>query len=218
MARWPVDAPRATPHGAYAYPRRRRDHHGIDLAGARGTAVYAPEPLTVIAVGRGLSTSGKRQGRVERSGDALAVGVGLAGYGPAAVLARGASGIVHVFGHLEDAALPAVGAALGEGDLVGTVSRVGHVHWETRKPDAYPWPRATRGADTYDPAVWLDAMARLPFQADAPAAPDVDALDAATAAVRAVARKVAADVRAHAVGEVVLVALLALLLGGRRRR
>lgn len=214
MARWPVDAPRATPHGAYAYPRRKRDHHGIDLGGARGTAVYAPEAMTVIAVGRGLSTSGKRTGTVTRSGDPLAVGVGLAGYGPAAVLARGASGLVHVLGHLDDAALPAAGAELAEGAMVGTISRVGHVHWEVRKPDAYPWPRATRGADTADPAAWLAAVRALPFQA----APDVDELDTATATVRAVARKLADDVRARAVGEVVLVALLALLLGGRRRR
>lgn len=216
MARWPVDAPRTTPHGAYAYPRRRRDHHGVDLAGARGTVVYAPEAMTVIAVGRGLSTSGKRTGTVTRSGDALAVGVGLAGYGPGAVLARGASGLVHVLGHLDDGALPAVGAELAEGATVGTISRVGHVHWEVRKPDAYPWPRATRGADTADPAVWLAAMRALPFQPGA--APDADALDAATSTVRAVARKLAADVRARAVGEVAMVALLALLLGGRRRR
>ena len=212
MARWPVDAPRATPHGAYAYPRRKRDHHGIDLGGKRGTVVYAPEAMTVIASGRGLSTSGKRTGTVTRSGDALAVGVGLAGYGPGAVLARGASGLVHVLGHLDDSALPSAGAELADGAVVGTISRVGHVHWEVRKPDAYPWPRATRGADTADPEVWLAAMRALPFQA----APPVDALDAATATVRAAARKLAADVRARAVGEVVLLAALA--LGGRRRR
>ena len=153
---------------------------------------------------------------VTRSGDELAVGVGLAGYGPGAVLARGASGLVHVLGHLDDGALPAVGAELAEGATVGTISRVGHVHWEVRKPDAYPWPRATRGADTADPAVWLAAMRALPFQPGA--APDADELDAATSTVRAVARKLAADVRARAVGEVAMVALLALLLGGRRRR
>lgn len=212
MARWPVDAPRTTPHGAYAYPRRRRDHHGIDLAGKPGTVVYAPEALTVIAVGRGLSTSGKRTGTVARSGDPLAVGVGLAGYGPGAVLARGASGLVHVLGHLDDSALPAAGAELAEGAVVGTISRVAHVHWEVRKPDAYPWPRARRGADTADPEVWLAAARALPFQA----APDVDELDAATSTVRAAARKLAADVRARAVGEVVLVVLLALAASRRR--
>lgn len=213
MARWPVDAPRATPHGAYAYPRRKRDHHGIDLAGARGTVVYAPEAMTVIAVGRGLSTSGKRTGVVERSGDPLAAGVGLAGYGPGAVLARGASGLVHVLGHLDDGALPAAGAELDEGAVVGTISRVGHVHWEVRKPDAYPWPRARRGVDTADPEVWLAAARSMPFQAPVIDAPD---LDAATSTVRAVARKLAADVRARAVGEVVLVVLLALAASRKR--
>lgn len=213
--RWPVATPRATPHGAYDYQRALRRHHGIDLAGRRGTVVVAPERIEVIATGRGLSTSRKVTGAVERSAHPLAAGVGLTGYGPGAILAVGLNtGMVHVFGHLDDAALPAVGATLDEGAPLGTISRVGHVHWEVRKPDAYPWPRATRGADTADPEVWLAAARALPFQA----APDVDALDAATSTVRAVARKLAADVRARAVGEVAMVALLALLLGGRRRR
>lgn len=214
MARWPVDKVKATPHGAYDYQRATRRHHGIDLAGKRGTVVVAPERLLVLATGRGLSTSHKVQGVMERSGHALARGVGLAGYGPGAVLALGLdTGMVHVLGHLDDGALPAVGSTVEEGATVGTVSRVGHVHWEVRKPDSHPWPRARRGDDTYDPAAYLEAAARLPFTADATAPTStpraVAWLDKATTTIRAAAR-------ASAAAEVTLLVLVALALGRRR--
>lgn len=215
MATWPVAVPRVTPHGAYAYPRPRRAHHGLDLGGARGTVVVAPEALTVLAVGRGLSTSHKPAGRVERGTSPLAVGVGLGGYGPAAVLALGASGVVHVLGHLEDAALPAVGAQLGEGAAVGTISRVRHVHWEVRRADAHPWPRASRARDTYDPAVWLSTVRGLPFAADGP--PPATVLALATRLARATSA-VRAELEARAVGEVGLVVLVVLGLALGRRR
>ena len=212
--RWPVARPRATPHGAYDYQRALRRHHGVDLAGRPGTVVVAPERIEVIATGRGLSTSRTPTGTVERSGHRLAVGVGLTGYGPGAVLAVGLdTGMVHVFGHLDAAALPAVGTTLDEGAPIGTISRVGHVHWEVRKPDAYPWPRSSRGDDVYDPAAVIEAANHLPFSG--PAAPPPAAtstwLQAATDEVRARAR-------AQAVGEVALVVVGLLFFAARRRR
>lgn len=212
--RWPVARPRATPHGAYDYQRALRRHHGIDLAGRRGTVVVAPERIEVIATGRGLSTSRKVTGAVERSAHPLAAGVGLTGYGPGAILAVGLNtGMVHVFGHLDDAALPAVGATLDEGAPLGTISRVRHVHWEVRKPDAYPWPRASRGDDVYDPAAVIEAANRLPFSGpDAPPPAATSTwLQNATDAVRTQAR-------AQAAGEVALVVVALVVFGLRRRR
>lgn len=149
MAKLPVAVMQVTPHGAYNYPRARRNHHGIDLAGKAGTLVYAPEDLVVLAVRRGA--------RVERSASPLAAGVGLRGYHPAAVLALGRSGVVHVLGHLDDAGpLPAPGQSITEGAIVGQIgAKVNHVHWEVRDGQRYPWPRARRGADTFDPIAWM---------------------------------------------------------------
>jgi len=214
VPRWPVDTVQVTPHGAYAYQRTRRRHHGVDLAGQRGTLVRAPERLAVLIVARGNSPGHARAGTVERSADRLARGVRLDGYGPAAVMARGLdTGMVHVLGHLEPAALPTVDATLEEGAPVGTISRVGHVHWEVRQRDRYPWPRADRGDDTYDPGAWLEAATHLPFSS--PATHDwlVDATDAARATVTAVTSRA----RERAAGEVLGLVVLALLLGGRRR-
>lgn len=213
--RWPVDSVQVTPHGAYAYQRTRRRHHGVDLAGKRGTLVRAPERLRVLIVARNNSTSHARAGTIERSADKLARGVRLDGYGPAAVLALGLdTGVVHVLGHLEPSALPSVDAVLEDGAPVGTISKVGHVHWEVRQRDRYPWPRADRAADTYDPGAWLEAATHLPFSSPA----TQDWLDAATDAARATATAARTKARAQAADEVLGLVVLALLLGGRRRR
>ncbi len=190
--RLPVDKLRVTPHGAFDYPRAKRRHHGVDLAGPTGTRVLAPERLDVLVV--------MRDGKVT-SVPALR-GVGLKGYHPAAVLARGASGVIHVLGHLTAAALPGVGQVVPEGGIVGTISRVGHVHWEVRKPDRAPWPRARRGDDVLDPLALLSGNRTLSSHGP---------LDRAAAAVRSA-------VVAHVIGDALPFVLLLLLWSRRRRR
>ena len=195
--RLPVDHLRVTPHGAFDFQRAARRHHGVDLAGRAGTRVVAPERLEVLAVLRG--------GKVA-SVPALR-GVGLKGYGPAAILARGASGVVHVLGHLADGALPAVGQVVLEGGAVGTISRVGHVHWEVRRADRAPWPRARRGDDVLDPLSLLSGN-RTSSSTPGPGGP----LDAAASAVRsAIVASVAGDA-------LLWLALIAFLARRRRRR
>lgn len=208
MARLPVDHERVTPHGAYAYWRSKtkRRHAGVDLGGQRGTGVVAPEPVTVVEVMRGE----------DRQYAPAFGGVGLTGYGPAAVVGVGASGVVHVLGHLDaDADLPQLGAQLGEGERVGQISELRHVHWEVRKPDRSPWPKHSRMADTLDPLAWLSGFrttaSSLPSGSRTPGLADV--LDAA--------QRVTDDIRARAtrsaVGEVVGLVVLALVLSSRRR-
>ena len=191
--RAPVDAPKATPHGAYAYWRAksRRRHAGVDLGGARGTPVYAPEVMTVLAVLRGGALSS----------DASVRGVGLSGYEPEAILARGASGVVHVLGHLERVGVN-VGDQVGEGDRVGVISGARHVHWEVRKGDRAPWPRSSRMADTVDPLAWLKAGAAAPRGGLAAWA------DAAQALTDDVRRKATAQ----AAGEVLLLVVAAIVI------
>lgn len=189
--RAPTDAIRVTPHGAFDFQRATRRHHGVDLGGKAGTVVVAPEDLEVLAVLRG--------GKVTRT-PALR-GVGLNGYEPAAVLARGRSGYVHVLGHLADGALPGVGQVVREGATVGTISRVGHVHWEVRRADRAPWPRARRGDDVVDPLALLSGN-RTPSSS-----PSLPGLAAAARSL----------VISHVVGELLPFALLLLLLARRRR-
>lgn len=134
----PLDA---TPHGAYAYQRTRKRHAGLDIKTRPGDPIYAPEACVVIAAAFDDSTPP------------------LSRYGPGAVMLRGASGWVHVLGHLSAwrwaGAPPAPGRAYAEGERIGTASEVGHVHWEVRRADRAPWPLASRLADTIDPRVWL---------------------------------------------------------------
>lgn len=189
--RAPVDAPRPTPHGAYAYWRAKsqRRHAGVDLGGARGTPVYAPEPLRVLTVLRGGALSS----------DPSVRGVGLAGYEPEAIMARGASGVVHVLGHLERVGVD-VGDDVGEGDLVGVISGARHVHWEVRKGDRAPWPRASRIDDTLDPLAWLKAGA-------APGG-----LTAWVEAAQALTDDVRRQATARAAGEVLVLVVAAIVL------
>lgn len=201
--RAPVDAPKATPHGAYAYWRAksRRRHAGVDLGGKRGTRVVAPEDLRVLAVLRGGALTS----------DPSVRGVGLTGYEPEAILARGASGMVHVLGHLEGVTVD-VGDQVGEGDQVGTISRAAHVHWEVRKPDRAPWPRSSRLDDTLDPLAWLSGF-RTPSSQRGGLAAWADAAQALTDDIRATATR-------RAAGEVVwlLVGLAILSAHGKPHR
>ena len=195
--RAPVDAPKATPHGAYAYWRAKsqRRHAGVDLGGKRGTRVVAPEEVRVLAVMRGGALAS----------DPSVRGVGLRGYEPEAILARGASGMVHVLGHLEDVDVD-VGDLVAEGGRVGVISGARHVHWEVRKPDAAPWPRSSRLADTVDPLAWLLSGSRTSSSSRGLAA-WADAAQALSDDVRALAtRRAAGEVAWLLVGLAILAA------------
>jgi murein DD-endopeptidase MepM/ murein hydrolase activator NlpD len=148
----------ATPHGAYGYWRARsqRHHAGVDLGAPAGAVVVAPEAMLIGAV---LDASGLTSARAFR-------GVGLRGYGPGALIGVGDSGYVHVLGHLATAGLPRVGDLVAAGAVVGTVSRLRHVHWEVRRPDRHPWPTASRLADTVDPLSLVRAPNPLDLVAD----------------------------------------------------
>lgn len=213
MARAPVDGPLVvTPHGAYDFPRSTRRHHGLDIRTTRSTIIKAPEAMRVLVVLRGgrSNRTAPNRGALTRARDPRVAGVGLDGYGPDAVLAVGASGVVHVLGHLDGA--PDVGQELAEGDPVGRGSRVGHTHWEVRKPDKAPWPRDRRGEDTWDPGAWLWAMDHL---AHGPTAPTPSRATAIVTRATAIVRDA---VVASYLEQGAIVLGLWWLLAGRRRR
>lgn len=125
--RWPVDKARVTPHGGYLYDRSKWKrggviHPGLDLAGNRGTPVYAPEDGEVVDVWRFSSTARKDYAPRHRPWN---------GYGPGGVLIRGKSGVYHVLAHLQNDRLRAIGP-VREGEIVGYISGLNHVHWEAR--------------------------------------------------------------------------------------
>lgn len=128
----------------------------------------------------------------------------LSGYGPAAVLATGSSGYVHVLGHLSATVWPAggrpaVGRVYQPGEQVGVVGAPRHLHWEVRRGEAAPWPRSTRRADTVDPLAWLAA------ETPAPGAPSEGVFDRVAAELRRVAVRRAVVSTAVSVGGWILV-------------
>lgn len=147
LRRAPVDTVRVTPRGGYAFDRGDVRHFAWDLGGKAGTPVYAPEDMEVIQWAAGEAQAAARR---------------LKGYEPAVILARGASGVIHVLGHLDGWAwsgskkhmLPWIGRKYKAGELVGEISKLRHVHWELRTID-YPPTGDARGRYTMDPARWL---------------------------------------------------------------
>lgn len=124
---WPVASPRVTPHGAYRFDRSTyrpdgRTHLGLDLAGPRGTAVFAPEAGEVVARWT--------RAPINRS-DYRADARPWNGYGPAGVMLRGVSGHYHVLAHLLASDLVELGP-IASGARVGSMSGLNHVHWEVR--------------------------------------------------------------------------------------
>jgi len=146
-----------TDRRGWGYDRGTHLHAGVDLPGAPGTPVLAPESGTVELVAR------------------LPARPPFRGYAPA-VLLRGASGRWHLLAHLSgspdgadapDAPLPRleVGQPVQLGDTLGYVGHERHVHWEVRTR-----PLTTRRDEpiyviTVDPAAWLEGR-------DAPLSPD----------------------------------------------
>jgi len=168
MARLPVDPPvRVTPHGAFGFERKTKAdgacgrlnrypcvHLGVDLAAAKGTAVYAPEACKVVLASYDDVTPPMR------------------GYGPGALLLLGKSGMMHVLGHLDPEwwralrptipdsvfdgilgrpRMPTEDREYAEGEQVGVIAK-DHVHWEVKAK-----------GKRYDPIAW--AQGRLLVEA-----------------------------------------------------
>jgi hypothetical protein len=138
-------------------------HWGVDMVEPQGSPVFAPERMTITHVWHDDSTAP------------------FVGYGPSGILARALDGPVglphyHLLGHLDpagwsdtgqrlelDAAgnptilgvvlTPTVGEVFEQGQQVGTISNLGHTHWEIRKePIDSP---ETRKGNTYDPLKYV---------------------------------------------------------------
>lgn len=134
--RAPLPTMRTGPTGAYGASRGGgRRHWGYDIVGKPGDVVVAPEDLTILHVANDDTTSP------------------LGGYGPGAILARGASGAYHVIGHMDPTTWQ-VGDRVSEGDPIGVVGRLNHVHWEIRTVELPP-RGAARGPLTLDPVLVL---------------------------------------------------------------
>lgn len=132
---------RATPAdgscGVSGYPCR---HPGLDVAGAAGTSVVAPESGSVVAAGSGASAP-------------------FVGYGPWLVIIQGDdSGKFHLLAHLDPvtASMAPVGTRVAAGDQVGITSSANHTHWEVRDEAV---PDFAAGEDNFtnnqDPLAWL---------------------------------------------------------------
>lgn len=143
MRSYPVDSVNvASGYGWRTVNGARQGHWGLDLAGAAGDAVRAPEAGEVVAVWTGSGVSAPAP---------------WDGYGPGGVELQGDSGAYHVLAHLEVPRV-AIGDRVSEGDVVGVMpARVGasgpHTHWEVRRV-AVDGP-STRQADTIDPRTWV---------------------------------------------------------------
>jgi murein DD-endopeptidase MepM/ murein hydrolase activator NlpD len=127
--------------GVGGYPCQ---HPGVDVAGAAGTPVVAPESGTVVMAGDGASAP-------------------FAGYGPWFVILQGQdSGKFHFLGHLEPmtAVMGAIGAQFLAGQQIGTTSSANHTHWEVRdKPVPDFAAGETNFSNNTDPLAWLRTAA-----------------------------------------------------------
>jgi murein DD-endopeptidase MepM/ murein hydrolase activator NlpD len=126
--------------GVHGYPC---EHPGVDVAGAAGTWVVAPETGTIVAVGDGNAAP-------------------FVGYGPWFAIILGQSGKYHFLGHLEPATavMGPMGAEVVAGQPVGTTSSANHTHWEVRSKMV---PDFAAGEDNFsnntDPLGWLAVAA-----------------------------------------------------------
>jgi murein DD-endopeptidase MepM/ murein hydrolase activator NlpD len=121
--------------GVSGYPCR---HPGIDVAGAAGTPVVAPEDGAVVLVGDGNSPP-------------------FVGYGPWFVVIEGASGKFHLLAHLAPGtSMAPMGLFVTAGQPVGVTSSANHTHWEVRDKMV---PDYAAGEDNVtnntDPLGWL---------------------------------------------------------------
>ena len=98
--------------GVHGYPCQ---HPGVDVGGAQGTVVHAPEDGTIVMLADGSAPPWE-------------------GYGPYLVVLKGASGFYHLLAHLQPGSvIGGVGSAFKAGDPIATTSSANHTHWEVRK-------------------------------------------------------------------------------------
>lgn len=168
MPRIPVDNVRVTPHGKYRSIRRSPaegscgtvpypcEHPGVDLAGPKGTPVYAPEGGVIVEVGRGDKKP-------------------WTGYGPGFARLVGRSKVSHLLAHLDPEVITRWGEPqllsepklypiirpVQEGQLIGYIDN-DHTHWETRVGDR-PGKRTNPAAWWWDNSSDLPDDARQPF-------------------------------------------------------
>jgi murein DD-endopeptidase MepM/ murein hydrolase activator NlpD len=127
--------------GVHGYPCK---HPGVDVAGAAGTPVVAPESGAVVAAGDGSAAP-------------------FVGYGPWFIVIQGAdSGEFHLLGHLDPtaSAMAPISAQVMAGDQVGITSSANHTHWEVR--DAMVPPSGEDNfSNNQDPIAWLSGTSNL---------------------------------------------------------
>ena len=135
--------------------RETHIHAGVDVLGAPGTPVLAPEASTVVAV-------------------ATASRPPWTGYAPCVFL-RGESGRYHLLAHLSGAPLTLrVGAFVPLGGVVGYIGRPErHTHWEVRTREHRRRDEPAIDA-SLSPADWLDGV-DVPFGLDLQPAPELPA-------------------------------------------
>lgn len=126
--------------GVSGYPC---EHPGVDVAGAAGTPVVAPESGRVVLVGDGNSAP-------------------FVGYGPWFAVIHGQSGKYHFLAHLDPmtAGLGPMGTPVVAGQQVGTTSSANHTHWEVRTKMVPDFASGeTNITNNSDPIAWLTTAA-----------------------------------------------------------
>lgn len=122
--------------GTKPYPCK---HPGLDVVGAVGTTVHAPEDGMIAFAADGSVAP-------------------FVGYGPWLVIVRGASGKHHLLAHLDPAsrAMAPIGLRVAAGTPIGKTSSANHTHWEVRTKMV---PDFARGEDNFtnnvDPQAWV---------------------------------------------------------------
>ncbi len=125
--------------GVHGYPCR---HPGVDVLGALGQPVQAPEGGKVVAQADGSSPP-------------------WVGYGPWLIVILGDSGKYHLLGHLAPgSSTVAVGQRVEMGQVVGRIGSAGHTHWEVRTRLTPP-AGMTNQENNMDPVVWVAGFSLL---------------------------------------------------------
>lgn len=125
--------------GVSGYPCK---HPGVDVNGAYGTPVVAPEGGTVVQIANGASSP-------------------FGGYGPWLIVLKGDSGKYHLLGHLSPttSGMAPVGMRVEAGQQVGTTSSANHTHWEVRKKAVPDFAHGESNAtNNEDPIAWLSSQ------------------------------------------------------------
>lgn len=121
--------------GVHGYPCR---HPGLDVGGAQGAVVRAPESGVIVMVSDGSAPPWE-------------------GYGPYLAVIKGASGVFHLLAHLQPGSMSlGVGSAVTAGQPIATTSNANHTHWEVRKKVLPNYAaNETNFDNNLDPMQWL---------------------------------------------------------------